>query len=135
MSLTKDKKASGTSPFVSFILFVCLLIYYFLDASFLLCLVGVHCGIYKSSYNISNTSYLNSPPPHLPLPTFWNSFSWYHFFIYIHVYTVFALYSPSHALSQPPPTSQWTPAGRTYSALLFSDFVKEKQIDIFVCLR
>jgi hypothetical protein len=26
------------------------------------CWVGVHCGIYKSSYNISNISYLNSHP-------------------------------------------------------------------------
>jgi uncharacterized membrane protein len=29
----------------------------------LLCWVGVHCGIYKSSYNISNVSHLNSPLP------------------------------------------------------------------------
>jgi hypothetical protein len=28
---------------------------------------GVHCGIYKSSYNISNISYLNSPLHHSPL--------------------------------------------------------------------
>jgi hypothetical protein len=28
----------------------------------LLCWVGVHCGIYKSSYNVSNISYLNSLP-------------------------------------------------------------------------
>jgi hypothetical protein len=28
----------------------------------LLCWVDVHCGIYKGSYNISNISYLNSPP-------------------------------------------------------------------------
>jgi hypothetical protein len=27
----------------------------------LLSLVGVHCGICKSSYNVSNISYLNSP--------------------------------------------------------------------------
>jgi hypothetical protein len=27
--------------------------------------IGVHCGIYKSSYNVSNISYLNSPPPPL----------------------------------------------------------------------
>jgi apolipoprotein N-acyltransferase len=70
---------------------------------FLLCWVGVHCGIYKSSDNISNISYLNSHPPSfsfiLPLPFylphFWNSFKRYHFSIYIHVYTVFAPYSPS----------------------------------------
>jgi hypothetical protein len=29
----------------------------------LLCWVGIHCSIYKGSYNVSNTSYLNSPPP------------------------------------------------------------------------
>jgi hypothetical protein len=26
-------------------------------------LAGVHCDIYKGSYNISNISYLNLPPP------------------------------------------------------------------------
>jgi hypothetical protein len=41
----------------------------------LLCCVRVHCGIYKILNNISNISYLNSPPPpfsfilpHLPIP-------------------------------------------------------------------
>jgi hypothetical protein len=29
----------------------------------LLCCVGLHCSIYKSSYNVSNISYLNLPPP------------------------------------------------------------------------
>jgi hypothetical protein len=29
----------------------------------LLCWVSVHCRIYESSYNVSNISYLNSPPP------------------------------------------------------------------------
>jgi hypothetical protein len=36
---------------------------YILKNLFLLCWVEVHCGIHKSSYNISNISYLNSPPP------------------------------------------------------------------------
>jgi hypothetical protein len=45
------------------------------------------------------------------------------------VYTVFALYSPSYTLS---PTSfplpmVPTPPGRTYFALLFSSFIKEKK--------
>jgi hypothetical protein len=38
---------------------------------FYCCAGGVHCGSYKSSYNISNISYLNSPPPpfsFIPLP-------------------------------------------------------------------
>jgi hypothetical protein len=34
------------------------LIFFFIDV------LGVHCGIYQSSYNISNISHLNSPPPH-----------------------------------------------------------------------
>jgi hypothetical protein len=29
----------------------------------LLCCTQVHCGIYKDSYNVSNVSYLNPPPP------------------------------------------------------------------------
>jgi hypothetical protein len=31
--------------------------------SFFLIVLGVHCGIYKSSFSISNISYLNSSPP------------------------------------------------------------------------
>jgi hypothetical protein len=41
------------------LLFYFTLLYFFL----LLCRMGVHCGIYKGSYTISNTSYLSSPPP------------------------------------------------------------------------
>jgi hypothetical protein len=33
----------------------------------LLCWVGVHCGICKCYYNVSNISYLNLPPPLLSL--------------------------------------------------------------------
>jgi hypothetical protein len=33
---------------------------------------------------------------------FWNSFNRYHFSIYIHMYTVYMLYSPSHTLFPPP---------------------------------
>jgi hypothetical protein len=64
-----------------------------------------------------------------PLPQSLNSFNRYHFCIYIHVYTVFALYSPSTLFSHlllfllvPHPPS------RTCSALLFSNFVKEKKM-------
>jgi hypothetical protein len=56
-------------------------------------------------------------PPHSS-----NSFNRYCFCIYIHVYTLFALYSSSHTLSPPPP-----PHHRTRSTLLFSDFVEEKR--------
>jgi hypothetical protein len=69
--------------------------------------VGVHCGIYKGSSNVSTISYLNSPPPPFSFISFYphlrNSFSRYLFSIYIHVYTVFAPYSPSYTLSTPPP--------------------------------
>jgi hypothetical protein len=37
--------------------------------------------------------------PSSPLPYSWNSFNRYHFCIYIHVYTLFALYSSSYPLS------------------------------------
>jgi hypothetical protein len=62
----------------------------------LLCWVGVHFSIYKGSYNVSNISYLNSSPPLLffiPPPRFLEQFTRYHFCIYMHVYTLFALYS------------------------------------------
>jgi hypothetical protein len=54
------------------------------------------CNIHKSSYN---KSWLSSPHPSfsfVPLPLSWNSFNRYHVCIYIHVYTLFALYSSSH---------------------------------------
>jgi hypothetical protein len=67
-------------------------------------------------------------------PHAWNSFNRYYFSIYIHVYTVFALFSSSHTLSPPPPTNIDHP-GKTCSTLLFSDFVKEKEkTDICACL-
>jgi hypothetical protein len=47
----------------------------------------------KLSYNVSNVSFLNSPPSLLsfipPSPNFWNSFNRYYFCIHIHVYTLF----------------------------------------------
>jgi hypothetical protein len=36
---------------------------FFFFSFLLLYWVGTQCGIYKSSYNISNVSYLNSPTP------------------------------------------------------------------------
>jgi hypothetical protein len=67
------------------------------------CWVGVHCGIYKSLYNVSNISYLNSPPPSVsftPIPGIVSKV-WF-FYICIHVYTVFSPYSPFCTLSPPP---------------------------------
>jgi hypothetical protein len=71
---------------------------------------GTLC-IHKSSYNISNISYLNTPPPSFSFifsyPLSQSSFNRYHFCIYIHVYTIFALYSLSYTLSPPPPPFHW----------------------------
>jgi hypothetical protein len=37
--------------------------------NFFIVWVGIECGIYKSSYNILNTTYLNSPPPSFSFTT------------------------------------------------------------------
>jgi hypothetical protein len=39
--------------------------FFFFFFPLLWCWVGVHCGIYKGSWNVSDISYLNSPPPPL----------------------------------------------------------------------
>jgi hypothetical protein len=74
---------------------------------FIIVVLGVHCSIYKSSYNIPNISYLNSPPSSFyftfPPSTSWNSFNRSHFSIYTHMCTVFAPYSTSYILSPHPP--------------------------------
>jgi hypothetical protein len=60
------------------------------------------------------------------------------------MYTFLAPYSPSYPLSLPPPSSHWYQLSfptldRTYSTLLFSDFVEEirekEKHDIFDYLR
>jgi hypothetical protein len=69
------------------------------------CWVGVHCGIYKNSFNILNISQLESPPPSLsfilPSSHSWNSCNRSHFFIYICVYTLHSPYSPSTLFLHP----------------------------------
>jgi hypothetical protein len=67
-----------------------------------------------------------------------NSFNRGHFPTYIHVYTVFAPYSPSYTLSPLPSSSRWywqppTPC-RICSSLLFSNFVKEWKNQLYFCL-
>jgi hypothetical protein len=89
-------------------------------------------GIYKGSYSVSTISYLNSPLHSSPLsllPHSWNNSSMYHFCIYIHAHTFFALFT---FLSPSPPSSpsywcQTFPLGRTCSVLLFFNFAKEKR--------
>jgi hypothetical protein len=57
----------------------------------------------------------------------WNNFNRGYFSIYIHLYPVFALYSSSFLYLLPPRTGAKS-LGRTCSAFLISDFVKEKKI-------
>jgi hypothetical protein len=76
----------------------------------LLCWMGVHCGIYKSAYNMLNISYLNTRPPSfsfITLPPFLDWFQQKSFF-YLHtcvqsICTIFTLlyHFPT---SSPPPT-------------------------------
>jgi hypothetical protein len=83
---------------------------------------------FKRSYNISNISYLNSPPTPfffiLSSPNSWNSFTRYHFSIYIHVYTVFVTHSPSHTLSPhlSPPTGNNIPRKDLFQLPVLSYF-------------
>jgi hypothetical protein len=59
-----------------------ILFFYFLFMFFIILVLGVHCDIHQSSYNIS---YLNSPHHHSPsssLPPFLNSFNRSHFSIF-----------------------------------------------------
>jgi hypothetical protein len=97
----------------------------------LLCLMGIHCGIYESSYKTPLYHTWVYTLHHVPLSTLPHScFKRFHFSIYMYVYMVFALHSPSQTLSSPPPhthTLVRTPTGRTCSALLFSNFVKRKK--------
>jgi hypothetical protein len=97
---------------------------------FLLCQVGVHCGIYKSSYNIS---YLNSTPPPFPFipPSHhpWNGFNRFHFLNtctwYLHYIQGVGSHTPS--LPPAPSTGTNTPKAGTCSTVLFCDSVKEKK--------
>jgi hypothetical protein len=82
-----------------------------------LCWVEVHCGIDKSSYNVLNVSYLNSPP-HTPLlysslPPFLEWFqqvSFLHLHACVHTFcTIFTLLLlfPTTSLLPLVPVSPW----------------------------
>jgi hypothetical protein len=92
--------------------------------NWLFVVLEVHCGIYKSFCNISNTSKLNSFSFMLS-PSFWNNFNRSHFSIFIHVYTKLAPYSLSYTLSPHPlpllliPTLQTGPVLPSYFLILW----------------
>jgi hypothetical protein len=86
----------------------------FISIYFILHIIVMLAGstIYKSSENVLNVSYLNSPPSPIsfipsPPPHSWNSFSGCHFYFCLYVYTVFAPYSSSCTLSSPLPPIHW----------------------------
>jgi hypothetical protein len=111
----------------------------------LLCWVGVLCGIYKSSYNISNMSYLNSPLHCSPsLPHSWNSFNRYHqitftclcthFLHWIHPPTPFPHHFPHPTRlrgTNPPPIQE----DMFHPPVVQFSRRKKKRNDIFACLR
>jgi hypothetical protein len=76
----------------------------------LLCWVGVHCGIYKSSAGV---------------------------FFHLHtcVHSIFTILTLLHPIPTSSPFYWYQhPSGRTCSTLLFSDFVKENQKKWYFCL-
>jgi hypothetical protein len=86
--------------------------------------LGVHCGIYKSSYNISNISYLNSTSPPLSfdsLSNSWNSFNRYHF-PFTYVCTQYLHYS--HLTS---PHTGFNPIFLAGPVLLFCSLILKKK--------
>jgi hypothetical protein len=106
-------------------------LFFFIIIIFLLCWVGVHCSIYKGSYNVSNISFLNLPLPLLsfiPSPLIPGSFYSYIFtFIYMCIHYLHGIHLPILSLSSPPfHQCQLTLLSRTCSILLFSNFVEEK---------
>jgi hypothetical protein len=72
----------------------------------LLCWVGIHCGFYKGSNDISNISYLNFCPQHYfsLFPHSRVSITIF-FSVYIYVCTGFALYLSLYIISQSSPHS------------------------------
>jgi hypothetical protein len=98
-----------------------------------MCWMREHCGIYKSSYNISNIKYLNSPPPSLffitPFPHSCNSFNRSHFF-HLHtcvhnIWTIFTL-PYSFLTSYLLPLVQ-LPQARPFSPCCSLIFLREKK--------
>jgi hypothetical protein len=99
---------------------------------------GVHCDIYKSSYNILKyiilefTPYIVLPSPILEQ---FQQVSFFHLYTCVHsICTVFTPHDLSPPLS-PSTNTNNSPPGGTCSTLLLSDFAKEEKNDIFASLR
>jgi hypothetical protein len=98
-----------------------------------------YLGIYKSYYNLSNISHLNSSPSPFSLnptlPHSWNSFNGYHFlFVCLHTHYLYYIHSLTPlTYVLPPPSGTNTPRGHVLPSCSLI-FIKEK-IAIFICLR
>jgi hypothetical protein len=100
---------------------------------FVVVLLGVHCGIYKSSYTITTISYLNSLPlslfftlpPRIPgIVSAGLSFP----FTYVYTQYWCHFYPPTSFPHILPPWTGTNPPDQTSSALLFSNSVKGKKM-------
>jgi hypothetical protein len=87
---------------------------------------GGNCGIYKGPYNVSDISYLNSPPPPLsfiPLPPFMEQFQQVSFLHLHNEYTLFVPYSSFYPFPTP-----LTPSGQNLFHPLVIQFCKRKNL-------
>jgi hypothetical protein len=77
---------------------------------------------------------LNSPPHHSPLFPLLEYFQQVSFFIYIHVYTVFVLYSPSYPFltSSPLPTGTILPRQDLWHPPVLKFCKRKKMTFLFV---
>jgi hypothetical protein len=106
----------------------------------LMCWVGVHSGINKSSYNISNISYLNSPLPPLffiappPIPQIVSTGLIFQFTCICTQYLdyIYPLTPFSHLLPPLPTGTNSLRQDLFHPSILWVCKVKN---DIFVCLR
>jgi hypothetical protein len=84
---------------------------FFVFFSFFYCSVVVHCDIYKSSYNVSNISYLNLPPTSCsfilcpPFLEYFLQVSFFHLHTCVHsictVFTLLHIFPTSHTCHSP----------------------------------
>jgi hypothetical protein len=111
----------------------------FIHQWILIVVLGVHCGIYKSSYYISNISQLNSYPPSfsfIPLPPFLELFQQVSFFnLYTCVHSNWTRFTQLHPFLTSSSSNRSQTPSSTYSAHLFSHFVKKEKNAILVCHR
>jgi hypothetical protein len=106
---------------------------------------GVHCDIYESSYNVSNISYLNSPPPSFSFISPFPFLEWFQQESFLHLHTcVYIFYTIFTLLASFPATSPlllvpvvpWVePVLPSCSLILLKKKEKKKEMKFFVWLK